>query len=339
MDSPPLFDRILDATNGGFFQIEPIGDYRTHRQYRENSNVLETCYETDSGKVMFTESLNSNHAGRLPWCELARRVEGLEGEVALKMVFVPGSAACTRAPWLAQSPKGQVIHIGELMAMISATPDVTFTRAEDNRIEATLTTSPGSRSLIRIEISDQMWRQWAEDLSYDGRFPEHVKRSALALKFLLYSPTGALAAAPTTSLPEGIGGEKNYDYRYAWIRDACLIIRAFAFIGALEECKAAFSWLTHTIVRHEGELRACYTLNGELVPDETWLPLEGYKGSQPVRIGNNAQSQRQLSMFGDMLDTALLFVHAGHVLDLTTSRLLSRLANDCADSWRQDDSG
>src|SRR5690606_21003610 len=91
MDSPPLFDRILDATNGGFFQIEPIGDYRTHRQYRENSNVLETCYETDSGKVMFTESLNSNHAGRLPWCELARRVEGLEGEVALKMVFVPGS--------------------------------------------------------------------------------------------------------------------------------------------------------------------------------------------------------------------------------------------------------
>lgn len=359
MDSPPLFDRILDATNGGFFQIEPIGDYRTHRQYRENSNVLETCYETDSGKVMFTESLNSNHAGRLPWCELARRVEGLEGEVALKMVFVPGSAACTRAPWLALSPKGQVIHIGELMAMISATSDVTFTRAEDNRIEATLTTSPGSRSLIallvsdkeplavpplekidrRIEISDQMWRQWAEDLSYDGRFPEHVKRSALALKFLLYSPTGALAAAPTTSLPEGVGGEKNYDYRYAWIRDACLIIRAFAFIGALEECKAAFSWLTHTIVRHEGELRACYTLNGELVPDETWLPLEGYKGSQPVRIGNNAQSQRQLSMFGDMLDTALLFVHAGHVLDLTTSRLLSRLANDCADSWRQDDSG
>ncbi|WP_312927606.1 glycoside hydrolase family 15 protein, partial [Pseudescherichia sp.] len=113
--------------------------------------------------------------------------------------------------------------------------------------------------------------------------------------------------APTTSLPEGIGGEKNYDYRYAWIRDACLIIRAFAFIGALEECKAAFSWLTHTIVRHEGKLRACYTLDGDVVPNETYLPLEGYKGSQPVRVGNNAQSQQQLSMFGDMLDTALLF--------------------------------
>ncbi|WP_318370679.1 glycoside hydrolase family 15 protein [Enterobacter sp.] len=359
MDSPPLFDRILDAKAGGYFQIEPEGDYCVHRKYRDNSNVLETCYETASGKVRFTESLNSNHAGRLPWCELARRVEGLEGEVKLKMTFMPGSAACTRSPWLADSRIGKVIHIGDLMAMLHTTEDIDFTRSDDDVIEASFTVHAGSRSMIallvsdkeplavppiekideRIEISHQMWEMWTQDLSYDGLFPEHVKRSALALKFLLYSPTGALAAAPTTSLPEGIGGEKNYDYRYAWIRDACLIIRAFAFIGALEECKAAFSWLTHTIVRHQGKLRACYTLDGEVVPDETYLPLEGYKGSKPVRIGNNAQSQQQLSMFGDMLDTALLFVHAGHVLDLTTSRLLARLANECADSWRQDDSG
>lgn len=359
MDSPPLFDRILDAKAGGYFQIEPVGEYCVHRKYRENSNVLETCFETDSGKVRFTESLNSNHAGRLPWCELARRIEGLEGEVKLKMTFMPGSAACTRSPWLADSRVGKIIHIGELMAMLHTTEDVDFTRSEDDVIEAELVVKEGGRSVIallvsdreplavppiekvdqRIDISHTMWEMWTNDLSYKGVFPEHVKRSALALKFLLYSPTGALAAAPTTSLPEGIGGEKNYDYRYAWIRDACLIIRAFAFIGALEECKAAFSWLTHTIVKHQGKLRACYTLDGEVVPDETYLPLDGYKGSKPVRIGNNAQSQKQLSMFGDMLDTALLFVHAGHVLDLTTSRMLAALANECADSWRQDDSG
>nr|WP_318381829.1 glycoside hydrolase family 15 protein [uncultured Enterobacter sp.] len=359
MDSPPLFDRILDARHGGYFQIAPAGEYSVERQYRDNSNVLETCFTTPTGKVRLTESLNSNRAGRLPWCEMARRVEGLEGSVTMNMVFVPGTAASTRSPWVSDSGKGNVIHAGGLMAMIRNSPDVEITRSEDMMIAGTFTTRAGSHSLIallvsdkeplavppldkideRIEISDSLWKMWTEDLSYDGLYPEHVKRSALALKFLLYSPTGALAAAPTTSLPEGIGGEKNYDYRYAWIRDACLIIRAFAFIGALEECKAAFSWLTSTILRHEGKLRACYTLQGDVVPDETFLPLDGYRGSQPVRVGNNAQSQRQLSMFGDMLDTALLFVHAGHVLDLTTSRLLATLANECADSWRQEDSG
>lgn len=359
MDSPPLFDRILDAKFGGYFQIEPVDDYCMQRQYRENSNVLETCYTTKKGKVRFTESLNSNNAGRLPWCELARRVEGLEGEVDMKLVFVPGTAACTRSSWIGDSAKGQIVHVGDLMAMLRTTSDIEITCVDDQAIEGVFTAKAGSRSLVallvsdneplavpplekideRIDVSDKNWASWAEHLSYEGVHKKHVVRSALALKFLLYSPTGALAAAPTTSLPEGIGGEKNYDYRYAWIRDACLIIRAFAFIGALEECKAAFSWLTHTIVRYEGKLRACYTLDGDVVPNETYLPLDGYKGSQPVRVGNNAQSQQQLSMFGDMLDTALLFVHAGHVLDLTTARLLASLANECADTWRQDDCG
>ncbi|WP_312953804.1 glycoside hydrolase family 15 protein [Atlantibacter hermannii] len=359
MDSPPLFDRILDASAGGFFQIAPVGDYQTERRYRENSNVLETCFITASGMVRVTESLNSTFAGRLPWCELARRIECPEGEVELQLTFSPGTAACTRAPWIASSRLGDVVHIGDLMAMLRTPDDMVFTLKDDKRIEGKITLREGDRTLIallvsqkeplavpsmesideRIDNSDHAWRHWTGNLTYEGKYQPHVHRSALALKFLLYSPTGALAAAPTTSLPEGIGGEKNYDYRYAWIRDACLIIRAFAFIGALAECKAAFSWLTNTILRHEGSLRACYTLDGDIVPDETFLPLEGYMGSQPVRLGNNAQSQQQLSMYGDMLETAFLFVNAGHVLDLATSRLLAQLANECADFWRQDDSG
>ena len=309
--------------------------------------------------VRVTESLNSTFAGRLPWCELARRIECPEGEVELQLTFSPGTAACTRAPWIASSRLGDVVHIGDLMAMLRTPDDMVFTLKDDKRIEGKITLREGDRTLIallvsqkeplavpsmesideRIDNSDHAWRHWTGNLTYEGKYQPHVHRSALALKFLLYSPTGALAAAPTTSLPEGIGGEKNYDYRYAWIRDACLIIRAFAFIGALAECKAAFSWLTNTILRHEGSLRACYTLDGDIVPDETFLPLEGYMGSQPVRLGNNAQSQQQLSMYGDMLETAFLFVNAGHVLDLATSRLLAQLANECADFWRQDDSG
>lgn len=359
MDSPALFDRILDAKKGGYFQIAPEGEYRTERRYRDNSNVLETCFKTATGEVRITESLNSTFAGRLPWCELARRVEGVKGNVTLKLCFVPGTASCTRAAWIAPSRLGDVLHIGDLMAMLRTPDDMECSIKDDQMIEGTFSVSEGERTLVallvsqkeplavptmesideRIENSDHAWRHWTENLTYQGEFKTHVNRSALALKFLLYSPTGALAAAPTTSLPEGIGGIKNYDYRYAWIRDACLIIRAFAFIGALAECKAAFSWLTATILRHEGALRACYTLDGDIVPDEKFLPLEGYMGSQPVRLGNNAQSQQQLSMYGDMLETAFLFVNAGHVLDLTTSRLLAKLANECADLWRQDDSG
>ncbi|MBB3322796.1 glycoside hydrolase family 15 protein [Atlantibacter sp. RC6] len=359
MDSPALFDRILDAKKGGYFQIAPVGDYCTERRYRDNSNVLETCFKTATGEVRITESLNSTFAGRLPWCELARRVEGVKGNVTLKLCFVPGTASCTRAAWIAPSRLGDVLHIGDLMAMLRTPDDMECSIKDDQMIEGTFCVSEGERTLVallvsqkeplavpsmesideRIENSDHAWRHWTESLTYQGEFKTHVNRSALALKFLLYSPTGALAAAPTTSLPEGIGGIKNYDYRYAWIRDACLIIRAFAFIGALAECKAAFSWLTATILRHEGALRACYTLDGDIVPDEKFLPLEGYMGSQPVRLGNNAQSQQQLSMYGDMLETAFLFVNAGHVLDLTTSRLLAKLANECADLWRQDDSG
>lgn len=359
MDSPALFDRILDAKKGGYFQIAPEGEYRTERRYRDNSNVLETCFTTATGEVRITESLNSTFAGRLPWCELARRVEGVKGNVTLKLCFVPGTASCTRAAWIAPSRLGDVLHIGDLMAMLRTPDDMECSIKDDQMIEGTFCVSEGERTLVallvsqkeplavpsmesideRIENSDHAWRHWTESLTYQGEFKTHVNRSALALKFLLYSPTGALAAAPTTSLPEGIGGIKNYDYRYAWIRDACLIIRAFAFIGALAECKAAFSWLTATILRHEGALRACYTLDGDIVPDEKFLPLEGYMGSQPVRLGNNAQSQQQLSMYGDMLETAFLFVNAGHVLDLTTSRLLAKLANECADLWRQDDSG
>lgn len=359
LDSPPLFDRILDPGIGGFFQIEPTTPYTISRQYRENSNVLETRFVTDSGSVLMTESINSTLAGRLPWNELARRVEGVEGSVTLNLTLRFGTAAETRSPWMATTEKGNVFHIADLMAMLRTSENVEITHSDDELIQGTLTTTAGSRALValliteneplavpeldaidtRIETSHTAWCNWAKSLSYQGVHHAHVTRSALALKFLWYSPTGALAAAATTSLPEGIGGEKNYDYRYAWVRDACLIIKSFVYLGALEDCKAAFSWLSKTIMRHGVRLRACYTLEGDIVPEERYLPLKGYEGSQPVRVGNNARDQVQLSMYGDMLATAQLFIEAGHILDLGTSRMLGELANCCADSWRQKDSG
>jgi len=359
LDSPPLFDRLLDPEIGGFFQIEPDEPYHTERAYRADSNVLETRFVTQHGSVLLTESLNSTLAGRLPWSELARRIEGVDGEVKLRLTLRFGTVAETRSPWQDSTEQGDVYHIADLMAMLRTSDDWHIEKRDDERISATLRTSPGSRSLVallvtereplavpdleaidtRIETSHTAWCDWTRSLSYDGRFAGHVRRSALSLKFLWYSPTGALAAAATTSLPEGIGGEKNYDYRYAWVRDACLIIKSFVFLGALEDCKAAFSWLSKTIIRHGTALRACYTLEGDIVPAEHYPPLRGYHHSQPVRIGNNARDQVQLSMYGDMLATAELFIRAGHILDLATSRMLGDLANHCADLWRQKDSG
>ncbi|WP_039057145.1 glycoside hydrolase family 15 protein [Enterobacter sp. Bisph1] len=359
IDSPPLFDRLLDPEIGGFFQLEPQQPYTVTRSYRQDSNVLETCFTTDSGKVRLTESINSTLAGRLPWSELARRIEGLEGEVALTLKVRFGTRAETCSPWMNETTHGNVYHVADLMAMLRTSEEVEITDADDEQISGQINVARGQRVLVallvtekeplavpdlaaideRIETSHLAWCDWSKSLSYEGRYAQHVGRSALALKFLWYSPTGALAAAATTSIPEGVGGEKNYDYRYAWIRDACLIIKAFAFLGALEECKAAFSWLSKTIIRHGVRLQACYTLEGEVVPSESYLPLRGYKDSRPVRVGNNARDQLQLSMYGDMLATAELFVKAGHVLDLTTSRLLGELANCCADNWRQKDGG
>ncbi len=359
LDSPPLFDRLLDPKIGGFFQIEPLTAYRTERAYRPDSNVLETRFITQEGSVLITESINSTLAGRLPWSELARRITGIDGEVELSLTLRFGTVAETRSPWRDNTEQGDVYHLADLMAMLRISDDWRIIERGDGTIRATLGTRPASHSLVallvtereplavpdlqaidaRIETSHTAWRDWTQSLSYAGRYADHVRRSALSLKFLWYSPTGALAAAATTSLPEGIGGEKNYDYRYAWVRDACLIIKSFVFLGALEDCKAAFSWLSKTIIRHGTRLRACYTLEGEEVPAERYPPLRGYQHSLPVRIGNNARDQVQLSMYGDMLATAELFIRAGHILDLETSRMLGELANYCADQWRQKDSG
>ncbi|MGI4815667.1 MAG: glycoside hydrolase family 15 protein [Janthinobacterium lividum] len=359
LDSTPLFDRLLDPLDGGRFSICLAQACSVERHYRANSNVLEHVYTTATGSARITDSLNSGISGRLPWSELARRVEGLQGSVTFNIEIRPGRRQSTASPWREASPDGDVLHIDGVIAALRHDAGFERSAQDDRHLAGRLVTQAGSRNVLavlasaneplilpaladidrRIDRSDQSWQEWCGNLQISGPYANAIRRSALALKLLLFSPTGAIAAAATCGLPERIGGDKNFDYRYAWLRDVAFTIKAFLRVGATEEAKAAFSWMTSTVRRHGPPLRAMYRLDGELAPDATSLDLPGYRRSQPVSVGNHARSQLQLGMFGDILEAAALFVQSGHVLDLVTRRLLADLTDRCADTWQMRDSG
>ena len=357
IDSAPLFDTLLDAAAGGSFVLQPTEPFRSERRYRQDSNVLETVFTTAGGSARVTESMNSTLAGRLPWCELARRVEVLSGTMTLRARLVFGTRGDTVSPWLQPNPNGCIFHVGPVLGLFRATPNMRILREEDRTILAEATLGEGERAVVavvageneplgvpplddmdrRIDLSDQAWRSWAEGLHYDGPHRESVRRSALTLKLLLFSPSGAIAAAATTSLPERIGGDKNYDYRYAWVRDAAYTLAAFLRLGVIPESKAAFTWLIHRL--GETGAKVCYRLDGAPVPAVQEYDLPGYRDSRPVITGNAAAEQHQHGIYGDIFEAASLFVKTGNILDGDSAAVLSRLADECADRWRQKDSG
>lgn len=357
MDSQPLFDRLLDAERGGTFSITPVEPYTVERHYRPDSNVLETIFTTASGRAKLVESINSGPAGRLPWAELARRVEGLDGHVRFAITLRFSRRADTVSPYFAPAGGHNVFHVDRVLGVFRHCDGVTIDSVEDGLVTGHAISSPGQRARIaiiagedeplvcqdieqidaRIDLSDTEWRQWVDRLKVPDLHRERILRSALALKLLLYSPTGAITAAATTSLPEGIGGAKNYDYRYAWVRDAGYTIKAFLRIGAYGEAKAAFTWLLKRL--GEGKPQVCYTLDGKPVPAEREITVSGYRHSRPVRVGNLAGAQHQHGIYGDIFETASRFVACGNFLDTSSAETLSHLADACADHWRLPDAG
>lgn len=356
LDSPPLFNRLLDPEEGGRFELLARGLVSATHAYRENSNVLETVFTTETGKARLTESLNSGTAGRLPWAELARRIDGIEGRVDFDLSVLFGRRADAVNPYQSMIGRQSVFHVERVLGVVLHSEGFQVD-CTDEGVRGTVSVEAGQRQVVavvagedeplvvpsiedldeRIDVSDHEWQVWASRLRHDSdRRPEFI-RSALALKLLLFSPTGAIAAAATTSLPEGFGGTKNYDYRYAWIRDAGYTVKAFLAAGAQGEAKAAFTWLLKRLEEHGP--RVCFTLQGQPVPETRPVDVPGYRRSQPVRVGNVATGQRQHGVFGDIFETAARFVASGNILDSASAHLLSRLADLCADSWRLKDAG
>jgi GH15 family glucan-1,4-alpha-glucosidase len=231
-------------------------------------------------------------------------------------------------------------------------------------VQGGFTTRSGSRHLVGVTASSNeplhlstprdvdagldrtiaAWQSWSAQFSAPGPWAEAVQRSALILKLLVHGPSGSIAAAATTSLPEsrdgaGEQGGKNWDYRFAWIRDAAYTLKALFRFGIREETQAAVSWLLHAIRRHGPDMQVFYRLDGELPGEVEYPEVPGWRGIGPVTVNNQAVDQLQLSVFGDVFDMVRLYVDHGHVLDAGTGRLLAGLADQACDAWRHRDAG
>ncbi|WP_338403203.1 glycoside hydrolase family 15 protein [Arthrobacter bussei] len=357
LDSTPSFARLLDADEG-FMTLAPTAGFSVERRYADGSNVLETTYTTDTGTVRVTDSLNTGVAGRLPWGELARRVDGLTGSVEMAWSVAPGTCFGTASPWADSGPGGPILRVDAVALGIRGI-DHGVKTASARSIDGAFTTSVGSRHLVAVvsthgeplplpdpqTIDDGVdrtirnWQAWSDSFAYDGDYRHAVLRSALTLKLLLHSPSGSIAAAATTSLPESAAGGKNWDYRYAWVRDTAYTLHALTRAGLREEVHAAASWMLKNLRSQGSDLEVFTRLNGE-VPEGTDRPdLTGWRHIGPVVDGNPAAGQLQLGVFGDVFDIVWQYVQAGHVLDPATMRQLADLADLTCDIWRRRDAG
>jgi GH15 family glucan-1,4-alpha-glucosidase len=358
LDSASVFGGILDAERGGSFSLAPEIPFTSARRYVPDTNVLETVFETETGTVRVTDALLLPDAGLSPARELARRVDGISGEVPMRWRVEARFGYAGQRLRLGSRAGTPVIEAGKdalaACAWAAGSPAV-----EDAAVSGSFRTGRGSRSLLALTAAHQeplvlprrdevearldstvgFWREWAAGRAFDGPWREAVIRSALALKLLIFSPSGAIAAAATASLPEQIGGARNWDYRFCWVRDSAFTLNALMGLGCLEEAGSFFWWLLHASQLTHPRLRVLYRLNGDARAPESVLPLAGYRGSAPVRVGNAAASQEQLDIYGDLMQAAWLHAAGRGQLDADTGKRLAEIADLVCEIWRQPDSG
>ncbi len=359
LHSPTTFAAMLDPERGGRFTLAPAGEFEVARRYLGRTNVLETTYRTGDGVVRVTEALTLQDGGLLPWIELARRIEGMEGSVRVEWRVEP------RFDWGREPPR--IVRRGDLL--FAEGPGLELTvhsweagaiEAEEDALAGSFEIAAGERALLalvaaekqplqvpsrehveaRLDSARRVWERWLGMWAYDGPWEEEVARSALALKLLVYAPNGSIAAAPTTSLPEVVGGGKNYDYRYAWVRDSAFTLDAMMRLGLPEQVQESFACLLRAVRQTAPDLRPFYDLDGELpTRHETLDHLRGYRDSTPVRYGNSASSQLQLGSWGDLVETADLYVSESNVLDRETGEMLASCVDRASVLWQDEDSG
>jgi GH15 family glucan-1,4-alpha-glucosidase len=353
-DSPACFAALLGESMHGRWLIGPVAPAaRSERRYLNGSLILATTFETAHGAVELTDFMRPHR--RLP--QLVRLVRGLRGRVAMHTEFILRFDYGSVVPWVERLPEGGLTAIGGPERVVLRTPaslrgqDLKtvgeFTVGAGETIPFVLSYGPSHQPLPppvdparALHETEMFWRRWSDRCASAGPWTDVVKRSLVVLKGLTYAPTGGIVAAPTTSLPEQLGGIRNWDYRYCWLRDATFTLLALMNAGYYDEARSWRDWLFRAVAGSPGQLQIMYGLGGERRLTEweaAWLP--GYEGSRPVRIGNAAVNQTQLDVYGEVLD-ALYHAHSHGLPPNQHGDAIGRVLLDhLAKTWDQPDEG
>ncbi|WP_405982121.1 glycoside hydrolase family 15 protein [Streptomyces sp. NBC_00158] len=357
-DSAACFAALLGNKENGHWRIAPAaaenGERCTRRAYLDGSLVLESYWETDEGTVKVVDFMPQREEAP----DVMRIVEGVSGHVTvrstLRLRFDYGHVV----PWVRRSEGDRVAVAGPDSAWFRSEPSV-HTWGEDRSTRSEFTVGPGEKVAFvltwhpsheprpepvdpyeALEQSLADWREWAGQCRYEGPYEEAVTRSLITLKALTFAPTGGIAAAATTSLPEEIGGVRNWDYRYCWLRDATLTLGALLSTGFLDEARAWRGWLLRAVAGDPADLQIMYGIAGERRIPETELPwLRGYAGSAPVRVGNAAVDQLQLDVYGEVLDALYLARASGLAAERHSWKIQLALLDFLERNWHRPDEG
>jgi GH15 family glucan-1,4-alpha-glucosidase len=366
VDSSSSFDALLTRRPGGFCRIAPCGSFRASRSYVGDTLVLETTFHTRSGRARLRDCFTMTPGGRQnPHQQILRILEGLSGSVEFEIEIAPRFDYGAVRPWIRRYRSGHFAAFGgkdgllvsgdwdlqprgphrlgsrcrlrpgqkRRLSILYRTPE----SIDAGRVEV-----PGVRELDRrLKQTLDWWRAWsAKGCPPSGPHDQVIRRAALVLKGLTNAPTGAIAAAATTSLPEAPGRARNWDYRFSWIRDSCFSVRALVELGHLAEADGFRRFIERSAAGSAEEIQILFGVGGERRLYEYEIPeLSGYRGSRPVRVGNAASTQRQLDVYGELLDLAWRWHEAGHTPTADYWRFLVGLVNDACRLWKQPDQG
>ena len=358
LDSPALFAAVLDSDRGGCFALAPDTRFEVSRRYLPATNIVETTFVTGTGAVRVVDAMTFR-GGRLgPFRELQRRIEPVAGTLTMKWRVQPRFGFAQRNVQLGKRA-GVAVAASGADALAVCSFGAGIADIGETAISGSFQTTVGSPAVIALSLAHQeplvfptrgeldvrfaatvaSWRAWSGARSYPGRWQPQVARSALVLKLLVQASSGAVAAAATTSLPEEIGGTRNWDYRFCWVRDAAFTLDALLGLGCVPEAQGYFWWLMHASQLTHPRLQPLYRLDGGARARERVLALPGYRRSSPVRVGNAAATQLQLDTYGELLQTAWRYAAAGNRLDADIGRRLGEIADLVCRLWRRPDAG